>query len=62
MFDICEGTETCAYAQLNSIRKTKSVIILNRGMKEKGKKRARERTSLSGRKHYNSQVETNEIL
>lgn len=31
--------------------------------KKMEKKRARERTrSLNGRKHYNSQVETNEIL
>lgn len=62
MFDICEGTETCTYTQLASIRKMKSDIILNGGKKEKGKKRARVRTSLSSRKHYNSQVETNEIL
>lgn len=44
MFDICEDTETCAYTQLNSIRETKSDTTLNGGMKEKGKKRARERT------------------
>lgn len=62
MFDICEGTETSTYTQLSSVRKTKSEFQME-ARKKKEKKRARERIrSLNSRKHYNSQVETNEIL